>query len=81
MGWLGLIIPGLITGAIARFLVPTGRRYGCLGTILLGIGGSFVGGTIASLLAGDGFDVQTSGWIGSIVGAVIVLLFIQRRGR
>lgn len=77
MALLGLIIPGLIVGLIARMLVPTGRRYGCLGTILLGIVGSLVGGTLASVVAGDGVDVSTAGWIGSIVGAVIVLLVVR----
>ena len=77
MGVLGLILPGLIVGLVARLLVPTGRRYGCLGTILLGIVGSLVGGTLASVLAGDGFEVATAGWIGSVVGAVIVLAVIR----
>lgn len=77
MGFLGLIIPGLIVGLIARVIVPTGRRYGCLGTILLGIVGSLVGGTLASVLAGDGIDISAAGWIGSIVGAVIVLLILR----
>lgn len=77
MAWLGWIIPGLIAGAIARLLVPTGSRLGCLGTILLGIIGSVVGGTLASVLAGDGFEVARSGFIGSVVGAAVVLLFIR----
>ena len=77
MGFLGLIIPGLIVGVIARMIVPTGRRYGCLGTILLGIVGSLVGGTLASVLAGDGVDISSAGWIGSIVGAVIVLVVLR----
>ncbi len=77
MGLLGLIVPGLIVGLIARMIVPTGRRYGCLGTILLGIVGSLVGGTLASVIAGDGIDVSTAGWIGSVFGAVIVLLLVR----
>ena len=64
---------------IARLLVPTGRHYGCLGTILLGIVGSLVGGTLGSVVAGNGFDVSTAGWIGSVIGAVLVLVFIRWR--
>ena len=79
MGWLSWIIPGLIAGAIARILVPTGKRFGCIGTILLGVLGSVVGGTLASVLAGDGFEVSASGYIGSIVGAALVL-FVVRLG-
>lgn len=36
--------------------------------------GSFVGGLLASLIAGDGLELQPSGLIGSFVGAIIVLL-------
>jgi len=43
--------------------------------ILLGIAGSFVGGFLATTLMGR--QEQTAGWIGSIIGA-IVLLFIYR---
>lgn len=77
MSWLGLIIPGLLAGALARLIVPTGKHYGCLGTILLGIVGSLVGGTLASVLAGDGFEISTAGFIGSVVGAVIILIVMR----
>ena len=77
MSWLGLIIPGLLAGALARLIVPTGKSYGCLGTILLGIVGSLVGGTLASVLAGDGFEISTAGFIGSVVGAVIILVVMS----
>ena len=57
--------------------MPTGRRLGCLGTILLGITGSFVGGLIGSLISGDGFDLSRSGWIGSVVGAIVILVIVR----
>ena len=47
-----------------------------------GLAGSFVGGLLISLLAGDGLDLRPSGLIGSIVGAVIVTagwLWFKRR--
>jgi uncharacterized membrane protein YeaQ/YmgE (transglycosylase-associated protein family) len=37
-----------------------------------GLVGSFVGGLLASLVAGDGLRLRPSGLIGSIVGAIIV---------
>ena len=40
--------------------------------LVAGIAGSFVGGLLASLLAGDGVDLRPSGIIGSLIGAVIV---------
>lgn len=73
-----MIIPGLLAGALARLFVPTGRRFGCLGTIALGIVGSLIGGTLASLLVGDGLDVSTAGFIGSVVGAMLLLLVLRR---
>jgi len=43
-------------------------------SLVAGVVGSFVGGLLISLLAGDGIKLKTSGFIGSIVGAIIVLL-------
>ncbi|KAA5542624.1 GlsB/YeaQ/YmgE family stress response membrane protein [Roseiconus nitratireducens] len=77
---LGWMLFGLIIGAIARFVVPGSQRMGWLKTMLLGIIGSFVGGFVGYLVfGGDAF--QASGWIGSIVGAVIVLLIGMKAGR
>ncbi len=74
---ISILIIGLIAGALARLLVP-GRQSMSIGmTLLIGIVGSFVGGFLGYLLfgadAGEGF-FQPAGIIGSIIGAVIVLL-------
>ena len=45
-----LIIVGLIAGAVARLLVPGRDPIGILGTIVLGIVGSFVGGFLWNLI-------------------------------
>jgi len=70
------IVFGAIVGIIARFLVPGADPMGWIGTILLGIIGSFVGGFLGQLLFTGNATIPppTAGWIGSIVGAVIVLL-------
>ncbi len=78
MEWLSWIIPGLIVGFVARVFVPTGRDWGCVSTILLGIAGSFVGGLIASLMADGEFDLnRTESWIGATIGAVVILAILR----
>ena len=77
---VSLVIIGLIAGALARLLVPGREPIGILGTILLGIVGSFVGGFLGYALfhkdSQDGF-LQPSGIIGSVIGAVIALLIYR----
>lgn len=81
---LSLIVVGLIAGAVARLLVPGRQDVGVLMTIVLGIIGSFVGGFLGYLIfhqdASAGF-LQPAGIIGSIIGAVIVLLVYSRMGQ
>jgi uncharacterized membrane protein YeaQ/YmgE (transglycosylase-associated protein family) len=84
---IGLIIVGLIAGALARLLVPGRDPMGVGATIVLGIVGSFVGGFLAdALFRSDGEDrgLGPAGILGSIIGAVIVLLIYNamtnRRG-
>jgi uncharacterized membrane protein YeaQ/YmgE (transglycosylase-associated protein family) len=69
------LVFGAIVGVIARFLMPGPDPMGGLGTIVLGIIGSFVGGFLSQLLfAGNAaFPPPTSGWVGSIVGALVAL--------
>ena len=69
---LGWIVFGLIVGAIAKLLMPGRDPGGWIVTILLGIAGSFVGGFLAQALFETGG--RTAGWIGSIIGAMLLLL-------
>jgi uncharacterized membrane protein YeaQ/YmgE (transglycosylase-associated protein family) len=72
-----IIIIGLIAGAVARLVVPGRQNLSILMTIVLGIVGSFVGGFLGYLLFGadrSGGFLQPAGIIGSIIGAIIVLL-------
>ena len=74
---LGLIIVGLIAGALARFLVPGRDPMGIGATIALGIVGSFLGGFLADVLfRSDTADrgLNPAGLLGSVIGAVIALL-------
>jgi uncharacterized membrane protein YeaQ/YmgE (transglycosylase-associated protein family) len=70
VGIIGWLIVGLMAGALARLIVPGRDPMGVLGTVLLGVTGSLVGGFLANLL----FNDQSVGLFGSVVGAIIVLL-------
>lgn len=76
MGLCGWIVFGFFAGLIARAIMPGKQALGLVATTLLGIGGSFVGGLVASLLRGSSFRrFETSGFIGAVLGALL-LLFI-----
>ena len=79
-----LLIVGFIAGALARLLVPGPDPMSLLGTWLLGVLGSFVGGFLGYVLFGADIDdgaVQVSGVIGSILGAIILLLIYRAATR
>jgi len=80
MGIIVFLIVGLIAGFIARALVPGPDPMGWLGTMILGIVGSFVGGTLAALVFGGTLDLSASGLVGSVIGAIIVLLIWRAMG-
>ena len=73
MSIIGTIVIGLIVGLIARFLKPGDDSMGWIMTILLGIGGS-----LAATYGGQALGIyqagETAGFIGAVVGAVILLV-------
>ena len=78
LGPLGWIIVGLIAGALAGFLVPGRERFGCIGTILVGIAGGLIGGWLwTEVLDND----PATGFLGAlfvaVIGSVIVLLILR----
>ena len=77
---ISMIVVGLIAGFIARAVVPGKDPMGLVGTAVLGLVGSLVGGFLAYVLfhkdASSG-AFQTSGLIGSILGAILVLLALR----
>ncbi|MEV6098539.1 GlsB/YeaQ/YmgE family stress response membrane protein [Nocardia sp. NPDC051981] len=78
MGIITMIIIGLIAGAIARLLVPGKEDFGIIWTAVLGIIGSYVGGTLGSLVfAPHKFSVHPPvqhTFLGAIIGAIVVLV-------
>ena len=80
MGLIAFLLIGLVAGFIARALVPGPDPMGWLGTLVLGIVGSLVGGTLAALLFGGTLELSAAGVVGSIIGAIIVLLVWRQVG-
>ncbi len=68
MGIIAFLIMGLIAGFIARAIVPGKDPMGLIGTLVLGIIGALIGGFIF------GGPDNAVGYIGAVVGAVVVLL-------
>jgi len=85
---IAMILIGIVAGYLARLLVPGRDPMGFVQTVVLGIAGSFLGGFLGYVLFNKDINegaLQPSGIIGSIIGAVILLLIFnagthRRRG-
>ncbi|MGV9663800.1 GlsB/YeaQ/YmgE family stress response membrane protein [Nocardia niigatensis] len=81
MGIITMIIIGLIAGAIARLLVPGKEDFGIIWTVVLGIIGGYVGGTLGSMVfAPHKFSVHPPvqhTFLGAIIGAIVVLVIYK----
>ena len=70
---IGIILFGLLVGAVAQLVVGrSGTGIDWTLALVAGVGGSFIGGLLISLLAGDGLELRPSEIIGSLAGAIIV---------
>ncbi len=71
------IIIGFVVGVIAKLIMPGKENMGFIVTTLLGIAGSlaatYIGQAVGWYAAGQG-----AGWIGSIVGAFVLLWIYQK---
>jgi len=71
---LGLIVIGLVIGALARLIKPGKQRLSILMTMVLGVVGAIIGGLIASLLGtGDIFELNFLGFVIAVVAAVLLV--------
>jgi uncharacterized membrane protein YeaQ/YmgE (transglycosylase-associated protein family) len=73
LGWLGAIIIGFLAGILARLITPGPHPRGFILTTVLGIVGAllatWLGQAIGIYQAGE-----TTGFLGAVIGAVIILL-------
>ena len=74
---LAILGIGVVAGWLAHIIVDGGRRNDWGFDLLAGFVGSFIGGLLISLLAGDGFSIRPSGIIGSVAGAIIFILIYR----
>ena len=78
---LAILALGFFAGWLANIILGgSSRPANWVPLIIAGFAGSFVGGMLFSLLAGDGLRIRPSGVVGSIIGAVIVLFAMQKLG-
>ncbi|MDT5022803.1 MAG: hypothetical protein QOG47_1505 [Mycobacterium sp.] len=76
-----LIVLGLVVGLIARAIVPGRQAMGWVATAALGIVGSYVGGTLGSVVfPPHKFDIHPPiqhSFLGALVGAVLLLVIFK----
>jgi uncharacterized membrane protein YeaQ/YmgE (transglycosylase-associated protein family) len=71
---LGMIVSGLIVGALGRLAIPGPNPMSIGMTILVGIGGSLIGGIVGWVLFR-----RAGGLILSVLGAALIVWLMQRR--
>ena len=78
---IGFLIAGLIIGLLARLILPGRQKIGLLWTLVLGVVGSVIGGTIANALnTGDVWELNFVGFVAAVAVSVGVLAVAERSG-
>jgi len=71
---IGFIVAGLIIGVLARLIKPGKQNLGIIATLLLGVVGSIIGGSIAAMLGtGDIWELNVLGFILAVIAAVLLI--------
>ena len=70
---IGLAVSGLIIGALGRLAIPGRQAMGCFMTILVGLGGSFLGG-----LVGNALFNRPGGFILAVLCSAGIVFVISR---
>ncbi|GAB4212007.1 MAG: GlsB/YeaQ/YmgE family stress response membrane protein [Roseiflexaceae bacterium] len=78
MGIISWIIFGALAGWVASLIMGGGDRRGCLGNVILGIVGAFLGGLIVELVTGRGisYDWNWRSFGVAVLGAVLLLVIV-----
>lgn len=72
---IGLLVVGLIIGALARLLKPGKQGLSLVATMLLGVVGAIIGGTLGGFLNDDTspFELNFLGFVFAVIAAVLLL--------
>ena len=77
MDLVGWIVVGFVAGALARAVTGGGWNLGCLGTILVGVAGGLIGGTLFNAAGDEGIgDFGLRSIFVAFVGAVVLLALV-----
>lgn len=80
MAIIGVLVIGLIVGLLARFITPGPNPRGIIVTVVIGIVGAVIA-TYGGQALGLYQPGETAGFIGSVIGAVILLVLVRLFGR
>jgi uncharacterized membrane protein YeaQ/YmgE (transglycosylase-associated protein family) len=79
---LSVIVGGLFIGALGRLVVPGAQPIGCLWTILVGVGGSILGGIVARSIWSDPWNHPYAVIGLEVLGAALLVYALEGvRGR
>jgi uncharacterized membrane protein YeaQ/YmgE (transglycosylase-associated protein family) len=73
MNILGWAVLGLVAGALAKMIYPGAQGGGLIATMVLGIVGAFVGGTLYTLISTGKFAIASAGAVtaGSLIPSLV----------
>ncbi len=78
---IGFIVAGLIIGLLARLILPGRQKIGLLWTLVLGVVGSVIGGSVANLInTGDIMELNVLGFVFAVIASVALLSVAERSG-
>ncbi|HYZ91431.1 MAG TPA: GlsB/YeaQ/YmgE family stress response membrane protein [Actinomycetota bacterium] len=73
---IGIVVSGLVVGALGRLALPGPDPMGIGTTILVGIGGSLIGGLVGRIIFGERMGPSMLLAVG---GAALLVWVIRRR--
>jgi uncharacterized membrane protein YeaQ/YmgE (transglycosylase-associated protein family) len=78
---LSIVIGGLVIGLLGRLVVPGRQPIGCLWTILVGLGGSVLGGIVSRAIWDDPWNHGLAVIALEVLGAALLVYALTGRWR